>query len=108
MTEFKKGQCFKCGDRWAPGHQRKTHTLHQMEGESPKEEDNDEEVIAELGLEEADNEGEVTLNDITYHSPPSTLKLSAKSKTKRYKYPLTRGVLTASLILRFCKGCRLR
>lgn len=36
-TEFKKGECFKCRDKWSPGHQCKSRTLHQSEGEYTKE-----------------------------------------------------------------------
>lgn len=58
--DFKKGQCFECGDKWAPGHQWKDKTLHNIEGELPEDEDSDEEVIAEASLEKEDNKGEVT------------------------------------------------
>lgn len=81
--EFKKGKCFKYDDKWAPGHQCKAKTFHQMEGELSDEEDeaiDEEEIIAEASPEEGETEGEVTLNAISCTSPPSTLKLSALVK----------------------------
>lgn len=77
-SKFKKGQCFKYGDKWAPGHQCKQKTLHNIEGEIDYEDSDTKEVIAEVSLEEGDNKGEGTLNAITCQSPPSTLKLTAK------------------------------
>lgn len=83
--EFKKGECFKCCEKWAPGHQCKTCTLHQIEGNYPDEEDNtdEEEVIAESSHEEGETYGEVILNDINCCSPPITLKLTATLNGKK-------------------------
>lgn len=81
-SDFKKGQCFQCGDKWAPGQQCKTWKLHRIEGELPKEDTDKDEIIAEASLGEGDNEGKVTLNAITCHSPPSTLKLTANIKNE--------------------------
>lgn len=59
-SDFKKWQCFKCGDRWAPGHQCKRMTLHQIEAEYLEEENTDEEeIVGEASLEEGENDGEV-------------------------------------------------
>lgn len=79
--EFKKGQLFKCGDRWVPGHQCKPRTLHQIEGDFLEEEDvEEEEIVAEFILEEGEIEGKVTLNCISCQYPPNTLKLIANTK----------------------------
>lgn len=60
ISELKKGQCFKYGDKWSLGHQCKGRTLHNIEGVL-QEDDNEEEVIVEASLEEGDNGKEVTL-----------------------------------------------
>lgn len=80
--EFKKGECFKCGEKWAPGNQCKTCTLHLIEEELPEEEEDseEEEIIAEPSLEEGEIDGEVTLNAINCHTPPIILKLTAGPK----------------------------
>lgn len=78
--EIKKGQCFKCGDKWALGHQCKSKTLHNIEGELLEYDDNKEEIKAETSLEEGENEREVTLNAITCYSHPRTLKLTTHIK----------------------------
>lgn len=77
--EFLKGECFKCGDKWSPGHQCKGRTLHNIEGEFP-EDYGEEEVTAKPGYEEEGAEEEVTLNSISCHSPSNTLKLTATVK----------------------------
>lgn len=72
IREFEKRECFKCEEKWAPGHQCKTRTLHLIEGELPKEEEDteeEEEVIAETSLEKGKMEGEVTLHAINCHTP---------------------------------------
>lgn len=67
-------------------HQCKARTLHNIEGEPEVEDDSEEEdVIAEPSLEEECNDGEVTLNAISVHSSPSTLKLTAQLKNREIK-----------------------
>lgn len=58
-TDFKKGVCFKCGEKWVPGRHCKSRTLHQIEGELQ-----DEEIIAGTSLEGGENNGTASLNSI--------------------------------------------
>lgn len=42
--------------------------------------------LQNLVWKKRDTEGEVTLNSISCHLPPSTIKLTATSKVKRFRY----------------------
>lgn len=88
---FKKVECYKCGDKWAPSHQCKNKTLHNIEGKLPEEELDEEEIVAEPSLEEGDIEGEVTLNAISCHTPPGTLKLTAKINSEEIQVLIDPG-----------------
>lgn len=66
-------------------------TLHNIEGELPEEDTYEEEIVIEPSQEEGDTEGEVTLNAITCHSPPSTLKLTATVKEEEIQVLIDSG-----------------
>lgn len=75
-ADFKKGQCYRCGDKWLLATNARVELYTTLRGELPEEDTDEEEIVAEPSLEEGDTEKEVTLNAITCHFPPSTLKLA--------------------------------
>lgn len=60
-----------------------------MEGELPSDKEetiDEEEIIAEVSLEEGDEDDEATLSAVSCFSPPSTLNFQPQSRDLRYKF----------------------
>ncbi|KAJ0561743.1 putative nucleotidyltransferase, Ribonuclease H [Helianthus annuus] len=75
QTRFLKGECFRCGDKYGPGHRCKAGTLKLLEAE----EDPDDQGNAETNSEENQGDAaEISLHAIFGRPHPTTMKVHGK------------------------------
>ncbi|KAK1441653.1 hypothetical protein QVD17_07716 [Tagetes erecta] len=76
QNRFLKGECFRCGDKYGPGHRCKTGTLKVLE----VEEDMEESPVTEFLSQDSDREetAEISLHAILGKPHPTTMKVRGK------------------------------
>ncbi|GJX59436.1 ty3-gypsy retrotransposon protein [Tanacetum coccineum] len=73
QNRFLKGECFRCGDKYGPGHRCKTGTFKLLEADDVTEEPPD---TQEVNLDENPSEvAEISLHAIFGKSQPTTMKV---------------------------------
>ncbi|KAK1412796.1 hypothetical protein QVD17_34309 [Tagetes erecta] len=73
QARFLRGECFRCGDKYGPGHRCKTGTLKSFE----VDEFSEEEPVSNTAKTESIQQGsaEISLNAILGNSKPTTMKV---------------------------------
>ncbi|KAJ0501159.1 putative retrotransposon gag domain, aspartic peptidase domain superfamily [Helianthus annuus] len=75
QTRFLKGECFRCGDKYGPGHRCKAGTLKLLEAEEDPDDQGDEDMNSEENQGDA---AEISLHAIFGRSHPTTIKVHGK------------------------------
>lgn len=73
QARFLKGECFRCGDKYGPGHRCKTGTFKTFEAEEGDDEQPPHETINSNDVEE--DTAEISLHAILGKSHPTTMKI---------------------------------
>ncbi|KAL4281742.1 hypothetical protein GQ457_03G022050 [Hibiscus cannabinus] len=106
LVEYRRTHnlCFKCGERFTPGHQCKVKQLNSMEEEEEQEEEAPQEERTEEthGQEDGDNL-EISMNALTGNTGYSTLRIQGVVKGKPLNILIDSGSTHSFIIPRWAK-----